>query len=873
MRPVSRCLALASLLALSLVALPNGARATAAPAGVSPLKLRQMRLLAQEPMRERQERRERLAELRRLARRLRASGRTSLQARGERARPEVLDEDARLGRRPAAPGRLATPTGATGAAALPPNVRCNDPSGDLLSAGFGNTVVEGQCETSIVRWNNYMVAAWNDGKGFDDGTNQTQGYATSVDGGLTWVDHGTFPIPTAYASSWHWTSDPVLAVNPNTGAFYFSALADIGLSQSTVGVVKGSFSGTTFTWGNPSAARIVSTSTDYLDKEWIAVDPADGRVYLSYTNFPSTGSEINFQFADSALAAWSTYRKLSTTAENGWVQGSRPIVGSGGTVYLVWYRIGTVDVDYFRIARSTDRGSTFSAPNDCLSFYSNYGSGAPGFNRPMGIQFPSIAVDRSGGAHDGRLFLAWNESLNWYDDFAGAGSGGAQNEIEPNDLSSQATPATIGETLRGTLSSSSDYDYFALPMTAGQTLLAICDSLGGAVPGPNNSYSDYVTMRMFAPDGATRLAFTAFGSTDVPATWVFTAPTTATYYLRMASGHASAAPYVVRTGFATRTTERGRDQRDIFVAYSDNGGSTWSTPTLVNASAVGYDEWLPEVAVAPDGQVGCAWYDWRDATASTAGGESSIYLATSDDGGSTWTEKGAISDARTAWTSTLSNIVPNQGDYLSMFANLDGLAVAWSDGRSGNPDVYMEWIASDRPTLLLARGVPGQVDLQWYLDRTPGTTAGLYRQVGASTTWDSIATLTLDANKHFSYTDTSGIVAGGTYRYQLGIVTSGTEYFYPYATVNVAGPSLELAGMWPNPGDRKALVSFSLPSDAPATLKLIDLTGRRVFSLVVSGAGRHEVPFLQGRSVTSGVYFLQLEQGGQRVSRRVVIVD
>ena len=48
-------------------------------------------------------------------------------------------------------------------------------------------------------------------------------------------------------------------------------------------------------------------------------------------------------------------------------------------------------------------GATFGAAHDAVSFFANYGTGSPGFNRPLGIEFPSLAVDRSGHLHDGRI--------------------------------------------------------------------------------------------------------------------------------------------------------------------------------------------------------------------------------------------------------------------------------------------------------------------------------------------------------------------------------------------------------------------------------------------------------------------------------------
>jgi hypothetical protein len=448
-------------------------------------------------------------------------------------------------------------------------------------------------------------------------------------------------------------------------------------------VIKGRFTGSSFTWEPASVVRTVPSATDFLDKEWLAVDPADGRVYVSYTSFTSSSDEIDFQCADSAMAAWNAYQQVSLASEHGWVQGSRPAVGADGAVYVVYYLIGSVDADFLRIARSADRGASFAAPGTAVSFYSNWETGAPGFNRPSGIQFPSIAVDCSGHQHNGRIYLAWNESLNWYDDVAGMGAGAGTAEVEPNDAAAQATPAAVGQILRGSLSSTGDLDYFSVPLAAGQSMLASVDSLASG---------ESVTLRVFASDGTTRLAYTTAAQADVaaygPAVLLYTAPVAGNYYIRV-GGLAGAGPYELKTGFATRTTERGRDQRDVFTAYSDDNGVTWSTPVRVNNDPVGYDDWLPEIAVASSGQVACAWYDWRDAGAATCGGESSIYLAASAGGGDTWREQGAVTDVRSAWTSVLTNIVPNQGDYMALYADAQGYAAAWSDGRDLNPNVYM----------------------------------------------------------------------------------------------------------------------------------------------------------------------------------------
>jgi hypothetical protein len=70
----------------------------------------------------------------------------------------------------------------------------------------------------------------------------------------------------------------------------------------------------------------------------------------------------------------------------------------------------------------------------------------------------------------------------------------------------------------------------------------------------------------------------------------------------------------------------------IAVARSRDGGLTWDPPVQVNGEpAVG--AFTPSIAVAADGTVGVFYYDFRDPRGATA------WLATSSDGGATWSDE------------------------------------------------------------------------------------------------------------------------------------------------------------------------------------------------------------------------------------------
>src|SRR6185503_7151307 len=130
---------------------------------------------------------------------------------------------------------------------------------------------------------------------------------------------------------------------------------------------------------------------------------------------------------------------------------------------------------------------------------------------------------------------------------------------------------------------------------------------------------------------------------------------------------------------------RARDHRDVFVTTSDNG-TAWTTPVRVNGDAGHFDDWLPEVAVAGNGNAYVQWFDWRDAPAAVCAGASMTYLSRSTDGGVTWPDGSPVSSSLSFWTTAYSNIIPNEGDYSSLFANQNAVYSCWSDGRNSDPD-------------------------------------------------------------------------------------------------------------------------------------------------------------------------------------------
>lgn len=107
-----------------------------------------------------------------------------------------------------------------------------------------------------------------------------------------------------------------------------------------------------------------------------------------------------------------------------------------------------------------------------------------------------------------------------------------------------------------------------------------------------------------------------------------------------------------RTGalyVAWQSAPPGNTVDGIALSSSTDGGVTWSPPTYLNG-APDAGAFTPSAAVAPDGTVAVMYYDVRDTLPAAHAFRVTAWLATSRDGGRTWSEEalGAPFDMRNA---------------------------------------------------------------------------------------------------------------------------------------------------------------------------------------------------------------------------------
>ena len=116
-----------------------------------------------------------------------------------------------------------------------------------------------------------------------------------------------------------------------------------------------------------------------------------------------------------------------------------------------------------------------------------------------------------------------------------------------------------------------------------------------------------------------------------------------------------------------------------------------------------------------------------------------------------------------------------------------------------------------------------------------------------------------NSQKNYSFADSSPLA--GKIQYQLKQIDIDGKYKYSNTVeVDIAAPvNFSLAPNFPNPFNPSTKISYSLPVDGFVTLKVYDVLGREVSSLVNGNekAGQYEISF-DGSRLASGVYICKM---------------
>lgn len=126
------------------------------------------------------------------------------------------------------------------------------------------------------------------------------------------------------------------------------------------------------------------------------------------------------------------------------------------------------------------------------------------------------------------------------------------------------------------------------------------------------------------------------------------------------------------------------DDSDILFYRSLDRGETWSVPKKLNDDKTTRDQFIPAIAVSPNGTIHVSWADRRDDPKDV---EYHIYYTRSGDRGETWMENVRVTDYPSNPNHGLYLYI---GDYFSIAVTDEDVYVSWTDtrlGRLGSPNM------------------------------------------------------------------------------------------------------------------------------------------------------------------------------------------
>jgi len=360
---------------------------------------------------------------------------------------------------PTSPSRTSTSSSSSNPS-FGSNVDAANPQEDVTPSGVQ---VHGQSETSVAASGPYVVEAWNDGTGFfapcgsPMNKEELTGFGFSTNGGKTFTDLGG--LPNANCNTSLIEGDPSVEAYTVGGSTYFyisSIFIPFNVPENALSVtackVVGSGATATLACSQPIVAAISSdcetfdsfTFCSFLDKEFLSIDPARGRLYMSYTEFGVTANfagEIELAVCDLSNPASPTCHNGSDGSITGAGAPAAPyfVVAPGdpnfceneGAYPAVDQKTGDVYVAYehdwfsglFNCGGETTQDVMNSVPFSCLTLSATSpcsGPAAtqavditsleaafiPGYNRFPMNDFPRVAVSDPAGT----VSMVWNDA-------------------------------------------------------------------------------------------------------------------------------------------------------------------------------------------------------------------------------------------------------------------------------------------------------------------------------------------------------------------------------------------------------------------------------------------------------------------------------
>jgi hypothetical protein len=446
------------------------------------------------------------------------------------------------------------------------------------------------------------------------------------------------------------------------------------------------------------------------------------------------------------------------------------------------------------VARSTDNCNTFGDPV-------NASPASSGFANNILSDKPWIAVDNTGGARDGDIYVCWirvfdidptaNVNANWELRFSRSLDGGAtyQNEqiLMPAGTRPFGCSVAVGPTGEVNLAwadrQAPNGVFFrrstdgGVNFTPAATVSAVNRTAGSdrivACPQPNDMGRTDFTL-----NGDIRQLHQAWLAVDTT------------------GGQFNGNMYIVWASDPVGVP----DNSDVFFSVSTNGGVIWSPPVQIGAGGGATDQFEPFVAVGGNGAVSIAWYDRRNDQANNR--LIDVYKTFSRTGGVTFDPVTRVTDQSFDVPRLNPNFDPEvancgHGEYIGVAGDASNFYYIWGDDRNivmtplwmggrPDPDVFFE-----RELAPSASGPPATLTLAPKTDTNPVDTQHCVTATVRDATGNPVLNVTVrfrvqgaPAGNTASGSQTTNTGGQATFCYQGPALAPSTDVITAFADTN-----------------------------------------------------------------------------------------
>ncbi len=589
--------------------------------------------------------------------------------------------------------------------------------------------------------------------------------------------------------------------------------------------------------------RVDSPQSNQPEEVSIAINPVN-------SDYIVAGANINhfFRSTDGGYT-WST----SFLSSSFGVWGD-PVVVYDELGYLYYGHLSNPPfpgywIDRIVIQRSTDNGLTW-----------NDGAGI-GFLSPKNQDKEWIAVDMHSTQFKGNVYVGWTE----FDSY------GSSN---PNDSSrikfSHSTDKGLTWSNAVTISDRSG------------DCIDSDNTVEGAVPclGPNGEI--YVSWAgplglVFdkSIDGGVSWGTDIFVS-NIPGGWDFDVP--GIYRcngLPVTACDTSQSPYRGNIYINWSDQRNGTNNTDIFFVKSTDGGNTWSTPLKVNDDITQRHQFFTWMTIdQTTGAIYIVFYDRR----STSGNATDVYVARSTNGGESFTNfkvsQSSFTPSSSVFFGDYTNIAAFNKMVYPIWMRMDGTSLSVWTAIINDSLVY---VPVELESFTAQKTNDGKILLSWQTATELNNKGFEIQRKYLNYEFVTIGFVqgkgTTTEKQFYNFIDAPS--EDGLYTYRLRQIDYDGKFNYSneveinLETIN----NLDLEQNFPNPFNERSILYFTTASNSWITLKLYDILGKEVLTVVNESlsAGRYEKEINFSKfNLPAGMYFYELSNGKTTIVKKLI---